>query len=104
MGIAQGATPYLMITVEAYDLSDAVSVYVTLRSASRVVNLDQSRVTISSDGTNSLLVVHLTQEETLSLSPNTVTVQVRWRDPDDEAHTTEMAQIDVATAIYKGVI
>ena len=104
MGIAQGATQYLMITVEGYDLSDAAAVFVTLKALSRVVNLDQTRITVTSDGNESLLVVHLTQEETLSLTPNTVTVQVRWRGANDEAHTTEMKQIDVATAIYKGVI
>lgn len=104
MGIAQGATPYLMITVEGYDLTDAAAVCVTLRALSRIINLSGSRVTITSDGEESLLVVHLTQEETLSLTPNTVTVQVRWRGANGEAHTTEMAQIDIATAIYKGVI
>lgn len=104
MGIAQGATPYLMITIEGFDLSDAAAIFVTLRAASRVVNLDQSRITVTSDENESLLTVHLTQEETLSLAPTTATVQVRWRDAEDEAHTTEMAQINVATAIYKGVI
>jgi hypothetical protein len=104
MGIAQGATPYLMITVEGYDLTDAAAVSVAIRGVSRLVNLGQERVTITTDGTYSLLVVHLTQEETLSLAPTTATIQVRWRDAEDEAHTTEMAQINIATAIYKGVI
>lgn len=104
MGIAQGSTPYLMITVEDFGLTDAAAVSVTIRGVSRMMNLGQDRVTITSDGTDSLLVVHLTQEETLSLAPNTATIQVRWRDANDEAHTTEMAQINIATAIYKGVI
>lgn len=104
MGIAQGATPYLMITVEGFDLTDAAAISVAIRGASRLLNLDQSRITATTDGTDSLLAVHLTQEETLSLAPTTATVQVRWRDAENEAHTTEMAQINVATAIYKGVI
>lgn len=104
MSIAQGATPYLMITVEGYDLTDAAAIFVTLRAVSRVVNLDLSRITVTTDGTDSLLAVHLTQEETLSMAPTTATVQVRWRDANNEAHTTGIAQIDVANAIYKGVI
>ncbi len=76
----------------------------TLRTASRVVNLDQSRITVTSDENESLLTVHLTQEETLSLAPTTGIVQARWRDAAGEAHTTEMAQINVANAIYREVI
>lgn len=104
MGIAQGATPYLMITVEGFDLTDAATVFVTLRAVSRMVNLDLSRITITTDGTDSLIAAHLTQEETLSLYPSAATVQVRWRGANGEAHTTETAQIDIAAALYKGVI
>lgn len=104
MGIAQGATPYLMITIEGYDLTDAAAIMVTLRASGVNLNLDQERVTAAADEEGTLLVVHLTQEETLALTPATATVQVRWRDAADEAHTTEMAKIDVASAIYKGVI
>lgn len=104
MGIAQGATPYLVITIEGYDLSDAAAVVVTLLDKKRVFNLNKNRVSISSNGSDSILTVHLTQTETLALMPNSVMIQVRWRDAGGEAHTTEMAQIDVATAIYRGVI
>lgn len=104
MGIAQGATPYLMITVDGYDLTGAAAIMVTLRASSTCLNLDMERVTVTSDGQESLLVVHLTQEETLALSAVSATVQVRWRDAEDEAHTTEMARIDVASAIYREVI
>lgn len=104
MGIAQGATPYLMMTIEGFDLSSAAAIMVTLRMSVTCINLDMERVTVTSDGQESLLVVHLTQEETLALSAGPMTVQVRWRDAEGEAYTTEMAQINVAAAIYKGVI
>ena len=103
MGIAQGATPYLMITVVGHDLSDADAVVVSLRTHQQAVDLDMSRVTVTTDGTDSLLTVHLTQEETLSLTPHSATIQARWR-KNGEAHTTEAAQIDVASCLYKGVI
>ncbi len=109
MGIAQGATPYLMITIAGYDLTDAAAVVVSLKVLTRVVvprqiDLDLTRITITSDGTDSLLAVHLTQEETLTLAPSKAAVQVRWRDANREAHTTQIAEFYVAPAIYKGVI
>ena len=103
MGIAQGATPYLMLTIQGYDLTDADACVVALKTAQHEVDLDLSRITITSDEVDSLLTVHLTQEETLSLMPSVANVQVRWR-ANGEAHTTEMAKVNVASAIYKGVI
>lgn len=105
MGIAQGATPYLMINVEGHDLTGAAVIKVSLKAQARHIVLGLDRVTVTSDTKDSLLTVHLTQEETLSLIPSTATVQVRWRDgATDEAYTTEIARVDIATALYKGVI
>ena len=103
MGIAQGATPYLMITVVGHDLSDADAVVVSLRSRGGAVDIDTPRVTVTTDGEDSLLTVHLTQEETLTLTPSSAVVQARWR-KNGEAHTTEAARIDVASCLFKGVI
>lgn len=103
MGIAQGSTPYLMLTILDFDLTDA-AVVVALKSIKTLLELSNDRVTVTSDGTDSLVTVHLTQAETLMLQPGTATVQVRWRDAQGEAHTTEKAQVSVADAIYKGVI
>lgn len=104
MGIAQGSTPYIMVTVEGYDLTDANAIMVTFKTDSGMVDLDRTRVTVTSDESESLLVVHLTQEETLALTPSRALLQVRWRDANDESHTTVAASIDVASALYKGVI
>lgn len=104
MAIAQGATPYIMISIEGYDLTDAAALMVTIRTQTGRLDLDGSRVTVTSDGEDSLLTVHLSQDETLALYPNIAVVQVRWRDANGEAYTTEMAQISVANAIYREVI
>lgn len=104
MGIAQGSTPYIMVTIEGYDLTDANAIIVTFKTDSGTVDIDQTRVTATSNESESLLVVHLTQEETLALTPTQALLQVRWRDANDEAHTTAAARIDVASALYKGVI
>ena len=104
LGIAQGATPYLMITIEGFDLTDARAIKVTIKTPDRMINLDKDRVTVASDNNESLLVVHLTQEETLSLSPCAASVQIRWRDANNESHTTKMTQMYIYNALYKGVI
>lgn len=104
MGIAQGATPYLLITVEGYDLSDAVACTAAIKTGDMLLVLGLDRITITSDGTDSLLTVLLTQEETLSMTPTKALIQIRWRDPNERSHTTLAAQFDVASALYKGVI
>lgn len=104
MAIAQGSTPYLMITVEGYDLTDAAAIEVSIKTSTKVINFDKSRITVSSNDDGSLLVVLLSQEETLSLEPSVGWVQVRWRNPNNRSYTTEMAQVYISSAIYRGVI
>ena len=104
MGLAQGTTPYVMVTVEGYDLTDANAIKVTFKTDNFQLDLDESRVTVTSNASESLLVVHLTQEETLAMTPVQALFQVRWRDANDESHITKVTRIDVASALYKGVI
>ena len=102
--IAQGSTPYLLLQIDGYDLTGAEVIVVTIKSQTVKMNFESDRVRAVTDGTNSILTVHLTQEESLSLYPTSASIQVRWRDADGEAYTTVIRNVDVASAIHKGVI
>ena len=102
--IAQGSTPYLLLQIDGYDLTGAEVIVVTIKSQTVRMNFESDRVRAVTDGTNSILTVHLTQEESLRLYPTSAAVQVRWRDADGEAYTTVTRSIDIASAIHKGVI
>ena len=100
----QGTTPYLLLQIDGYDLTNAANIVVSLKYLTGVIDLGQDRLRVVSDGLNSIVAVHLTQEETLRLGPTNAEIQVRWRDPDGEAHATAKQNIDIAGAIHKGVI
>lgn len=104
MGIAQGTTPYLMMSIKGYDLTTAAAIIVTLKTQSIRESFDQTRITVTADNNESLLTIHLTQTETLALLPNKAQVQVRWRDGNDEAFSTVIEEISVSDCIYKGVV
>lgn len=102
--IAQGTTPYLQIAV-ADDLSDASVIYITIRQGKTgIINLTGERVAVEVENGVSALTVHLTQEETLKLTEDTVSIQVRWKNTDLEAYETEIIRVRISEALYKGVI
>lgn len=102
--IAQGSTPYLLLQIDGYDLTAAEAIMVSLKSQTLKMNFGSDRVRAVTDEQNSIVTVHLTQEESLKLFPVKASVQVRWRDAQGEAYATETMTIDVASAIHKEVI
>lgn len=102
----QGATPPLNIMVDDNDLTQATQICVTIeQKGGREFNFMKERITVNpavEGGT--LLSIHLTQEETLSMRPIKSELQVRWRDPDNEAYTTDIVVIDIGKALYKEVL
>lgn len=104
--IAQGSTPTLMLAIDRYDLTGASSVVVSIKTQNKRVDVGLDgleRISISGNCNGSMVAVHLTQEESLSLDPCIAYIQVRWV-KDGESYTTESKRIDIVEALYKGVI
>lgn len=51
MGIAQGATPYLMLLVEGFDMTAADGIMLTLKTQDKTLFFSGERVTTEWDGT-----------------------------------------------------
>lgn len=101
----QGTTPFLTMTVEGADLTDATEIIFSIKNCGRVMNFSKDRIAMSKDGDDTVLVVHLQQEETLNLYNNFFTVQVRWKDQNGEVHGAECDDmIPISEAFYKEVI
>lgn len=101
--IGQGTTPYLQIAVAGYDLNNSDVIYVTVTQGKKMLNLTGERISVVSDGTDSVVTAHLTQQETLMFDKGTATVQVRWKE-EEEAYSTEAVRLNFFEALYREVI
>ena len=50
MGIAQGASPYIMVSVEGYDLTTAHGIMLAIETQQKTLLFNQNRVTVTGDG------------------------------------------------------
>ena len=95
----RGTTPEYILTVNA-DLTGK-SVYVTFKRLNTVITLTGSRLTVTSDGTNSVIAFRLTQKQTLSLGVGQGEVQVRFIGSDNIAHATEIKVVNVNRVLFE---
>ena len=102
--LGQGTTPYLQVAIDGCDLSTAAVIYVTIEQGVHKLNLTGERVSVVSEEGNSVVTVHLTQEETLSFKKGFAEIQIRWRDQEGDAFETEVMSVNFLKALYKGVI
>lgn len=101
----RGTTPTNTFTSEL-DLSNAVVVYITYKQNKQVVfEKGKEDITFSSDDSNYVMSIELTQEETLKLSPNnSVAIQIRARFADGNAVASNIITTSVAQILKEGVI
>lgn len=102
--LGQGTTPYLQVAIDGCDLTAAEVIYVTIEQGQHRLNLTGERVNVLSEEGNSVVTVHLTQEETLAFKKGFAEIQVRWRDSEGDAFETEVLSVNFLKALYKGVI
>lgn len=100
----QGSTPLLSILVKGKDLTQAQRIRVTIRQHGSLWHFDDDRVTPTADDAGTILLIHLTQAETLTIQPGRVGVQARWCDAAGEWHTTKSAIITQLEAYCKEVL
>lgn len=111
--IRPGTTPALDIIVNQEALQDC-TVYITIEQGSRQLiktnyNKDPSVVIVpvyDEEGTQiaSNITVMLSQSETMRLRPGHGKIQVRWIDEAGIADSSEIARIEIAKSLQKGVI
>jgi hypothetical protein len=100
----QGSTPVLTVRVKDKDLTTAQRIRLTIGQHGTPHNFDKARLTAVTDEADTLLLLHLTQQETLALDPGRVGIQVRWQDSYGEWHTTKPAIIAHFEAYCKEVL
>ena len=97
----QGTTHLLTLEVEDKDLSEMVSVEVSIRTLTgKLIEKRKSDLVI---GGNEIAIL-LTQEETLALPEGPLRCQVRWLDSSGNAGVTETGYVDVVGIQTNNVI
>ena len=75
----RGTTYPITLTLKGIDISEAGWVIVSLKPGDKpVMEFDRDQMSLASDGTDTTIVIHLTQEQSLSLPTMSVVVDVNW--------------------------
>lgn len=104
-GFYQGTTPQVLLTVLGEDLTGK-SVYVTIRQGATLITATGDRLTCEYDAgkDRTRVMFRLTQEETLSLSPGSAEVHIRYIDASGDARATDKARMEVKESLLREVI
>lgn len=109
INIVQGTTPTLTFTISGYDLTDkTVEIYIMSRAGLKVLTDDRLSIAYS-EGT-SIIVLQLTQAETLKMPVGMAKVQIRFINSsgqtdatvDDAAQLNVLAISDHKEIVYRG--
>lgn len=99
----KGTTPTVRMIVEGVDLTGA-AVYAYIGHGNVMYRLTGNGLTVTFDGTDTIVETVLTQAQTLSLKAGTARVQVRWVDEFGHAGATDIADVDVNPILKNEVI
>lgn len=99
----RGTTPDYILTVKGVDLRE-MGVIVTIRQGNRELDKGTGDLLITSDGTDSVITLTLSQEDTLYLQEGAAAVQVKFIDAEGVARGTDIQTINVNRALYERVI
>lgn len=97
----RGTTPAIVLTVDM-DIT-AYTVYVTLKSHSKVLTITNDDLTMDYADQKTTIAFSLTQQQTLDFSVGTCEVQVRAIH-DGTAIATDIQTLDVGRILKEGVI
>lgn len=103
----RGTTPNLYLELETdLDLATASQIWLTIESSLSVLNKDKKDINVRSTEEEGVqvLIVSLTQADTLRLTAGKARVQVRILMPNGKAYSTEIGEIDVLKILKEGVI
>jgi len=99
----RGTTPTLVLELDTeLSLENLSEIWVTFKTSTIEVTKTINDVMV--DDTLKTMTVVLTQEETLKLYNGNCMVQVRFRDQNDLAYATTIADINIGRILKEGVI
>lgn len=100
----QGTTPALVLRVKDKDLTEATIFASISTGKTNVFTKTGSDLTVTTDDGDTLVVMTLTQNETLKLNTGDAEVQIRYIDGDGLAWATTKAKVRVKDVIYRNII
>ncbi len=103
----RGTTPNLYLELETdLDLSIASQIWVTVESSLSVLNKEKKDISVRAGEEPGwqVLVVPLSQKDTLKLTAGKAKIQVRILMPNNKAYSTEVECLDVNQILREGVI
>ena len=96
-------TPTLSLKVKGVDITSASHVYVTLNNGTGSMTKDENDITMTLSGSDTVIELSLTQDETRLFRPNTrASVEVNWIE-DSVRSATEIVNIVVENNLLKEV-
>ena len=99
----QGTTPALTLKVEGADLTDK-TVFVTIRCGNYVLTKTGDSLSVTYADDYSVVIVRLSQNETLMMRKFEAEVQVRFIDSSGFADATNKATFNVRESLYQSII
>jgi len=103
----RGTTPNLYLELETdLDLANAKEIWLTIQSQRSILNKEKEDIEVrtTEDPGVQLLIVSLTQKDTLRLTEGKAEVQVRILMSNGKAYSTDIAYVDVNQILRDGVI
>ena len=99
----RGTTPTIVLELDTeVSLANLAEMWVTFKTSTVKVTKTLSDVMI--DDELKTVVVSLTQEETLKLYNGNCEVQIRFRDSNGNAYSTDIGDVNVGRILKEGVI
>lgn len=99
----QGTTPALKLKVEGADLTDK-TVFVTIQCGNYILTKTGDSLAVTYVDDYSVVIVRLSQRETLMMKKMEAEVQVRFIDSSGFADATNKAKFNVKDSLYKSII
>lgn len=98
----RGTTPDFTLTLPV-DLTDC-TVYVTVRDRRTAITKSGEELSVTAGTGSSVILMWLTQEDTLKLKEGGAEIQVRYINEAGVAKATECKPVDVKKVLYEKVI
>lgn len=105
--IIRGSTPTLRINVKSdVDLSLMKDIWVTLRNNVNEVTykLSESSIVIETTEDKNLLIIKMSQTETLTFTTGPVKIQVRFLDNNNDAFASQILNLSIGDVLKEGVM
>lgn len=101
----QGATPGITFTIANVDVT-AMRPFVTFKNGNYIFTKKNNEVvmTYDTDSQKSIIVIPMTQEETLRMTKGSVIIQCKFIDINGMVYVTNKAVIPVDDALLKEII